>query len=347
MELSFESLAALVGGELVSSGSEASLTGVSSLEGAGPTEVSFLGNEKYRQQFLETKAGAVIVPMQVEAAMAPKGVALVRVEQPSVAFTKVITHFAESAAEFVPGIEEGALVSPDAKVDPAMVRVAAGAVVQAGAVIGRGTEICSGAVIGRDVQIGEDCLIYPNVTIRERCELGNRVTLQPGVVIGADGFGYDLVKGRHEKTPQVGIVVLGDDVEIGANSTIDRARFGKTVIGEGTKVDNLVQIAHNVVIGKHCLIVALSGLAGSCKLGDYVTVAARAGIAGHVEVGDRVIIAGKAGVTKSISKSGAYYGYPARPMRQQLKLTASLETVPEMRKQLKQLEKRIQELEGK
>jgi UDP-3-O-[3-hydroxymyristoyl] glucosamine N-acyltransferase len=345
VELSLNDLAALVGGELVSGGSEFALTGVAALEEAGPTEISFLGNEKYRQQFLETKAGVVIVPMVVEPAMAPSGVALLRVENPSTEFTKVIGHFAEQKAAFTPGIEAGAHVSPAATVDPKTVRVGAGAVVEAGAVIGSGCEIGSGAVIGRNVKIGENCLIYPNVTIRECCELGDRVIIQPGAVIGSDGFGYDFVAGRHEKTPQVGIVVLENDVEIGANTTIDRARFGKTVIGEGTKVDNLVQIAHNVVIGKHCLLIALSGLAGSCKLGNYVTVAAQSGVGGHVELGDQIILAGGSGISKSLKTPGVYFGTPARPMRQEMRARASLARLPKLREELKRLQARVDALE--
>ena len=346
MELTLNDLAALVGGELLSGGGDRVLTGVSSLEEAGPEEVSFLGNEKYRQQFAATGAGAVIVPPEVEASMAPAGVVLVRVENPSTAFTKVIGHFAREDREFQPGIDAGAHVSPEAAVDPAAVRVCTGAVVEEGATIGRGTEIRPGAVIGRGVTIGEDCLIHPNVTIREHCELGDRVVVQPGAVIGSDGYGYDLVEGRHEKIPQVGIVVLEDDVEIGANTTIDRARFGKTVIGEGTKVDNLVQFAHNVVTGKHCLLVAMSGLAGSSKLGNYVTVAAQAGITGHVEVGDQVIVGAQAGVGKSISKPGVYMGKPARPMREEMKSLAVFARLPKMLGEIKQLRKKVEELES-
>jgi UDP-3-O-[3-hydroxymyristoyl] glucosamine N-acyltransferase len=159
----------------------------------------------------------------------------------------------------------------------------------AGAIIGDGTEVGPNAVIQEKVQIGKNCHVGANVSIRERCTLGDRVAIQPGVVIGSDGYGYEFSDGCHVKIEQVGIVEIHNDVEIGANTTIDRARFGKTVIGEGTKIDNLCQIAHNVIIGKHCLIVSQSGLAGSCRIGDYVTIAAQSGVAGHVVIGDKAV----------------------------------------------------------
>jgi UDP-3-O-[3-hydroxymyristoyl] glucosamine N-acyltransferase len=187
-------------------------------------------------------------------------------------------------------------------------------------------------------------LLHGNVTVRERCILGSRVVLQPGAVIGSDGFGYELVSGRHERIPQVGIVVLEDQVEVGANSTIDRARFGETRIGEGTKIDNLVQIGHNAVIGKHCLLVAMAGVAGSSKLGNYVTLAARAGVTGHVEVGDHVVVAGMSGVAKSISAPGVYMGKPARPMKDEMKSMAAVARLPKVLRELKALQREVEAL---
>jgi UDP-3-O-[3-hydroxymyristoyl] glucosamine N-acyltransferase len=269
------------------------------------------------------------------------------VENPSAAFSRVIGKFARAADEFVPGVSEQALVAEEVEFDPAQVSIHAGAVVEKGVRIGAGSEIRAGAVISRGVRIGKGCLVHANAVVREHCELGDRVILQPGAVIGSDGYGYDLLEGRHKKIPQVGIVVLEDDVEIGANTTIDRARFGKTVIGEGTKIDNLVQVAHNVVTGKHCLLVSQSGIAGSTRLGNYVTIAAQAGVAGHLEVVDQVILTARAGATKSVTQAGAYTGMPARPMREALKGQAAQARVPELIRELRALKKRVAELEGR
>jgi UDP-3-O-[3-hydroxymyristoyl] glucosamine N-acyltransferase len=176
--------------------------------------------------------------------------------------------------------------------------------------------------------------------------LGDRVILQPGVVIGSDGYGYQFHQGRHQKIPQVGIVEIGDDVEVGANTCIDRARFGKTLIGEGTKIDNLVQIGHNVQIGKHCIVIALTGIAGSAKLGNYVTCAAQVGIAGHFEVGDKAVLAARTAVTNNLLGSQTYLGNPAQPMKDELKNIAMQRRLPKIVEEIKELKRKIQELES-
>ncbi len=316
---------------------------MASLDEAGAGDVSFLGNEKYHGQFLATRAGAVLVPRGVNDG--PEATALIGVDNPSLAFAAVVRHFAAAAAEFVPGVHPGAFVDPSASLDPAKTRVHPGAVVLAGATVGDGTEIGPNAVIGEGAVIGGDCRIMANVTIRERCIIGDRVILQPGAVIGSDGYGYELSGGRHVKIDQIGIVEIGNDVEIGANSTIDRARFGKTIIGEGTKIDNLVQIAHNVVIGKHCLIVSQSGIAGSSKLGDYVTVAAQAGVAGHVTVGPKSVLAARAGVAASLAGGEVYSGKPAMPIRQEMKIQAHVRRLPKLVERVKALEEKLRKEE--
>ena len=337
--LSLEALVKLTGGQLVRGNPDLSFHGVAALDAAGPDEVSFLGNEKYRTQFLETRAGVVILPPGIDAG--PQATALIAASNPSLAFAAVVRHFSTGTRELQPGIHPRAIVEPGAILDPTKVRIHPGAVIMTGATIGDGTEIGPNAVIGEDVIIGNNCQIMANVSIRERCRLGNRVILQPGCVIGSDGYGYELHEGKHVKIDQVGIVEIGDDVEIGANTTIDRARFGKTIIGEGTKIDNLVQIAHNVVIGSHCLVVSQSGLAGSSKLGDYVTVAAQAGVGGHVTVGDRAILIGRAGVTASVPGDETYAGKPALPMREEMKLQAHVRRLPKLIERVKALEKSI------
>ena len=334
--LSLSELARWIDGDIVRGGLDLSLTGMAALDMADAHDVSFLGNEKYHAQFLETKAAAVIVPRGVTGG--PPGTALIAVDNPTLAFSVVVKHFAEIARNFVPGIHPDASVDPSAVLNPEKVLVHAGAVVMAGVAVGDGSEIGPNSVIGADVVIGRDCHIMSNVAVRERCVLGDRVVLQPGAVIGSDGYGYEFSGGRHVKIDQVGIVEIGDDVEIGANTTIDRARFGKTIIGEGTKIDNLVQIGHNCVIGKHCLIVALCGVSGSTRLGDYVTMAGQAAIAGHVTVGDKAMIAGRTGVTTDLPGGGTYSGFPAQPFKEEMKLRATVRRLPKLVERVKALE---------
>jgi UDP-3-O-[3-hydroxymyristoyl] glucosamine N-acyltransferase len=342
VEITLDELVTLLDGELLTGDSAAIYMGVASLNEANSGDASFLGNEKYAEDFRLTKAGVVIVPPVVTEG--PEGVALVRVENPTLAFSKVVALFAAEYEILKPGVHPKAIVADGVEFDPEKVSIGAGAVVEGGVLIGAGTEIGAGAVIGGDAVIGEGCLIYPNVTIRERCQLGNRVIVQPGAVIGSDGYGFQVVNGKHVKIPQVGIVVVEDDVEIGANTTIDRARFGKTVIGEGTKIDNQVQIAHNAVIGKHCLLVSQSGVAGSATLGNYVILAAKSGVAGHVTLGDQVVLAGAAGAAKDIPDAGNYLGVPARPMREELRIQAMTRRIPDLLKEMKALRAELDEL---
>ncbi|MEY3896183.1 MAG: hypothetical protein RLZZ214_1703 [Verrucomicrobiota bacterium] len=334
--LTLSELARWVDGDIVRGGLDLSLTGMAALDAAGPEDVSFLGNEKYYGQFLQTQAAAVLVPHGVTDG--PEGTALIAVESPSLAFAVVVRHFAAATRAFAPGIHPRAFVDPAAVLDPATVRVQAGAVVMAGATIGDGSDIGPNAVISEDVVIGKDCRIMANVNIRERCVLGDRVILQPGAVIGSDGYGYEFSEGRHVKIDQVGIVEISDDVEIGANTTIDRARFGKTLIGEGSKIDNLVQIGHNCVIGKHCLIISQVGISGSTHLGDYVTAAGQVGIAGHVTIGSKAVLSARTGVTASVPGDEVYAGKPAQPMRDEMKIQALVRRLPKLIARVKALE---------
>ena len=336
ISLSLSELADRTDGNIICGEASSIFTGMAALDAATSDDISFLGNEKYLAQFLATKAGAVIVPAGYD--FKTDGPALITVSNPSLAFAAVVRHFAMEADKFFPHIDPHALVAPTAILDPKKTCIHAGAVVMDGAVIGDGTKIGPNAVIHEGVVIGKDCCIGANVTIREHCILGNRVFIQPGAVIGSDGYGYEFSNGKHVKIDQVGIVEIGDDVEIGANSTIDRARFGKTVIGEGTKIDNLVQIGHNVIVGKHCLIVSQSGLAGSCRIGDYVTVAAQSGIGGHVVVGDKAILAARTGVTTSLPGGFVYSGKPALPIKEDTKFQAHVRRLPKLLERVKALE---------
>jgi UDP-3-O-[3-hydroxymyristoyl] glucosamine N-acyltransferase len=334
--LTLSELARWVDGDIIRGELDLSLAGMAALDAAGPQDVSFLGNEKYRSQFLTTQAAAVIVPRGV--ADGPAGCALVAVDNPSLAFAVVVRHFAAAGKKFTPGIHPRAFVDPTAVLDPEKVCIHAGAVVMAGVSIGNGSEIGPNSVIYDNAIIGQDCRILANVTVRERCVLGDRVILQPGAVIGSDGYGYEFSQGRHVKIDQVGIVEIAADVEIGANTTIDRARFGKTQIGEGSKIDNLVQIGHNVVIGKHCLIISQTGISGSSHLGDYVTSAGQVGIGGHVTIGDKAILSARTGVTANLPGGEVYAGKPALPMREDMKLQVLVRRLPKLIERVKALE---------
>lgn len=334
--LTVSELARLVVGDVIRVGSTPVFTGLAALDSAGPADVSFLGNDKYRPAFLETRAGAVIVGR--DEIGGPESAALIAADNPSLAFAAVVGYFASASAAFMAEVHPRAIVDPSARLNPDKVRIHAGAVVMAGAQIGDGTEIGPNSVIGEHAVIGGNCRIMANATIREHCVLGKRVIVQPGAVIGSDGYGFEFVNGRHQKIDQVGIVEIGDDVEIGANSTIDRARFGKTLIGEGTKIDNLVQIAHNVVIGKHCLVVSQTGISGSAHLGDYVICGGQAGIAGHLVIGDKAILGARTGVTASIAGGATYSGKPAQLLRDELRTQALLRRLPKLIERVKALE---------
>ncbi len=337
-------LAALVGGHVLAGAPETPLTGLNSISEAGPGEVTFLGNPRYAPFLAASQAAAALVPLDFTGDAG--GMALIAVENPTLAFSLVIRHFGPSrrAARF--GVHQSAVVEPGARFDPAQVSIGPGAYLGEGVTLGRGTIIHANCSLGDGVVLGEDCELHPNVVIRERCLLGSRVVIHSGAVIGSDGFGYETVAGRHQKIEQVGIVQIDDDVEIGSCTTIDRARFGRTWIGEGTKIDNLVQIGHNCVLGKHCVIVSQTGISGSTRLGDYVTMGGQVGVAGHLEIASRVILLAKSGVTKSIREPGAYTGYPARPLMEGRKILTYPARVPELLERVKKLEQRLAQLEA-
>lgn len=343
--LTLETLAGLVDGTILHGDLETLISGLNSITEAQPGEVTFLGNDRYLSALTTTQASAVLVARSFSppAGAAP---AFIQVDNPTLAFSAVIRHFVEAVAVMKPGIHPSAAISPNATLDPEKVHVGPCAVIEAGATLGEGCVIHAGAYVGRDSKLGPGCVLHPNSTVRERCTLGARVIIHAGAVIGSDGFGYEFTQGRHVKVEQVGIVQLDDDVEIGSCTTIDRARFGRTWIGEGTKVDNLVQIAHNVVVGKHCVIVSQVGISGSTHLGDRVTLAGQVGVAGHLEIANGVTLLAKSGVTKSITESGAYTGYPARPLIEGRKLLALPAKIPDMLTRLRELERRIEHLES-
>ena len=339
--ITHQRLAELVGGELVQGDPEGVVTGLNSIAEAAPGEVTFLGNARYLTALKATRATAILVGPDFTDPM--EGKALIRVSNPTFAFSSAIRHFGPPARDFMPGIHPSAVVSPKAVFDPQKVSIGPAAVIGDDVHIGDGTTIQAAVCIGHGARIGEDCLLHANCTLADRCVLGNRVTIHSGTTIGSDGFGYEFVKGRHVKIEQVGIVQLDDDVEVGACTSIDRARFGRTWIGEGTKIDNLVQIAHNVTIGEHCILVAQVGIAGSTKIGNYVTVAGQVGVAGHLRIADKVTIAAQSGVMHSIPEGQKWMGSPAGPDRVMKRQYLAMERLPELLRRVQELERRLGE----
>ncbi len=339
MTLTIQELAARVGGQFASTADEStSVFGGAAIAEAGDGHFTFFGNAKYLPALKVCRATAALVPVDFTDEIPPIAI---RVENPSIAFAQLLEFFAPAPIRFAPGIHPSAIIG-------AGVVIAEGASVQPLAVIEDGATIGAGAVIGahsyvgHEALVGEGCFIHPRVTIGARCLLGRRVILHSGVVLGSDGFGYEFSGGKHVKIPQIGIVQLDDDVEVGANTTIDRARFGRTWIGEGTKIDNLVQIAHNVVIGKHSIVVALTGIAGSVRVGNYVTIAGQVGVVGHIEIGDQVVVAAKAGVSKDIPPKQTVWGSPSLPIKEAKEQLALIRRLPKLYERVKLLERREQ-----
>jgi len=331
-----------IGGRLIGN-PETEIVTVSGLREARPGHLCFLANRRYLKDLKDTAASAIIIPSDIEP---PSGKNIIVHPNPSLAFTEAFTLIHPPQAPVTPGISAAAEIAPDAIIskDASVLPMA---FIDRATTIGSGTAIHPFAYIGANCRIGENCLIYPHVTIREGSIIGNNVIIHPGAVIGSDGFGYITIDDNHIKIPQVGIVEIEDDVEIGANVAIDRARFQKTLIKRGTKIDNLVQIAHNVHIGEHCLIVAQSGISGSAEIGHHSTLAGQSGIAGHIQVGHHSIITGQAGLTKSIPQNSIVSGMPARPRHIEQRAKAALYKLPELIKTISLLEQRIRDLEKK
>jgi UDP-3-O-[3-hydroxymyristoyl] glucosamine N-acyltransferase len=334
--LTVAELSALVGGDYAPDHASVTITGLAALDEAQPGEISFFGHPRYAADLKTTKASAVLVPRDF-AGETPS--ACIRVDDPSSAFTVVTQQFTPVPVASAPGIHPSAVVDPSAKIAPDA-SVQAQAVIEAEVVVGAGTVIGSGCYVGRGARLGAGCVLHPHVVVREECELGDRVILHSGVVVGSDGFGYDTKNGRHTKIPQSGRVVVENDVEIGANTTIDRARFGRTVIGEGTKIDNLVMIAHNVVIGRHCIICAQVGISGSTRIGDYVVLAGQAGIVGHIRVGDGAIVGAQSGLSNDLEPKAIVVGSPPRPIGEWKRSIVRIDRLGKLYDRVKKLEER-------
>ena len=306
-------IAEMVNGKLVGS-PDRTISSVSGIRDAQSDQLSFISNKKYQHQLESTKAGVVLVCPDLADAPAVDRTLIV-CENVDYAFATVIAVFAEEPPKWPVGVHPSAVVSPEAKLGQG-VSINANAVIEAGAEIGDGTVIGAGCYIGHDVKIGAGSLLYPNVTVMYRCVIGRKAVIHPGVVIGGDGFGFIPTKQGLVKVPQTGIVQIDDDVEIGANTTIDRARFGKTWIKSNVKIDNQVMVAHNVVIGESSILVAQCGIAGSAELGRGVILAAKSGVNGHITLGDGVQVAGTSGVVKSLPAGAIALGTPAESQRE-------------------------------
>lgn len=318
------------------------ITGVSGIKEARQGDITFVANPKYFPLIEKTRASAIITGQDIETTFKP----IIRTDDSSLAFAKIISFIAPCQIKHPEGIHptvilgKGVSLGKDVAIGPYVV-------IEDEVSIGDKSIIYAGCFIGRHTKIGSQALIYPNVSIRERINIGNRVIIHSGTVIGSDGFGFATIDGLHHKIPQIGTVEIGDDVEIGANVTIDRSRFDKTVIGRGTKIDNLVQIAHNVVVGEDSIIVAQAGISGSTIIGKGVTLAGQAGLVGHITVGDGAVVAAQAGVTKSIPAHTTVSGYPAKPHEIAKRINACVQNLPKLYDAVADLKKKIEGLEAK
>lgn len=331
-----QELARLVDGTLNGDG-RVEICRAAGLETAGPDELAFAEGDRALALAANSQAACVLVP----AGLAVAGRTTIAVPHPKLAFIRAAEAL-HPPAPVAPGIHPTAVVSPEAKL-AAEVKVGPHAVIERGVNVGAGTRIAAGVFLGENVQVGAQCVFYPRVTVYAGARLGDRVTLHAGVTVGGDGFGYVFAEGRHQKFPQLGQVIIEDDVEIGCNSTVDRGSLGTTVIGQGTKIDNLVQIAHNVKIGRHCVIAAQTGISGSVEIGDYVVMGGQVGIGDHVRVEEHATLGGGAGILpgKIVRRGETVWGRPARPLREFKKMYAHLSNLPHLAERVKELSRRL------
>lgn len=333
-------LARAIGGQ-VTGAADTIISGVSSLEQAQPGDLAYVEGERFVKAALGSKAAAFVVAQSLADLPRPQLV----IANPKYAFARLVQQFFTApykargvAQQITQGT--GVQIGPDVSIWPF---VTLGDRVRIGARV----TLYPGVFIGDDSVVEDDSLLYPNVTVRERCTIGKRVIVHSGTVVGSDGFGYVQQEGRHHKIPQIGTVVIEDDVELGANVTVDRATFGRTLIKRGAKVDNLVQIAHNVTVGEHNILVAQVGIAGSTTLGSHVVVGGQAGLADHIQIGDQVMIAARSGVNRSLTGNQIVSGTPAMPHEISIKAQAVVPRLPELRQQVRELLQRVSALEAR
>lgn len=331
-----DEIARLLKGKLEGDGAQ-EIRGVAALDVAGAEDLTFADGPRPLGRAQNSRAGLILIP---EGASVP-GHNTLAVEHPKLAFIQAVEALRPPSRP-APGIHSSAVISPEARVD-SDVTVGPWVVVERGAKIGKGTWLGARVFIGEGAQIGSECAFYPGVVVYPGARIGNRVTLHAGVVIGSDGFGYVLAKGRQHKFPQLGQVIIEDDVEIGANSTVDRGSLGITVVGAGTKIDNLVQVAHNVKIGRHNVIAAQTGISGSVEIGDYVVMGGQVGIGDHARIEDHAVLGGGAGILpgKIVRRGTTVWGRPARPLAEYKRLYAQFADLPSLAEKVKELSRRV------
>jgi UDP-3-O-[3-hydroxymyristoyl] glucosamine N-acyltransferase len=339
MHKTLQEIADFVHGEIVGD-TKIIITGVAGIKEAGEGDITFLANPKYLPLLEETRASAIITSKDIKNAKKP----IVRTENPSLAFAQVVSLANPVQIKLPAGIHPSAVLGKDVSLGK-NVAIGAYTVIEEGVSIGDNTIIYAGCYLGPYAKIGAESIIYPHVSIRECVSIGSRVTIRSGTCVGSDGFGFITTEGIHSRIPQVGTVIVEDDVEIGANVTIDRARFDKTVIGKGTKIDNLVHIAHNVITGQNCIIVAQVGISGSTTLGNNVTLAGQVGVVGHIHIGDNAVVMSRSGVSKSIPAGTTVWGYPAKPQDVAKRVNACVQLLPKLYQTVTQLKKKVEELE--
>ncbi len=327
-------LAERINAQLAPESQDLEISGLASLGDANTGDLSFYGNPKYLTALRKCRASVVLVPTAFNEPVSPL---CISVENPAEAFAELLPLFTRPPISHAPGIHPTAVIDPSASLGEGC-SIGAHVVIQMNTRLGARCIVEAGGFIGEESTLGDDCHLYPHVSIRERCTIADRVILHNGTVIGADGFGYELSEGCHKKIPQTGTVQIDNDVEIGANSTVDRARFGRTWIQEGTKIDNLVQIGHNVTIGRHCILCAQVGISGSTRVGNYVTLAGKVGLSGHIEVGDKVIVGAMSGLSKSVPPNSVMFGAPAQPLRDFKENYALLKNIRKLYTRVKALE---------
>jgi UDP-3-O-[3-hydroxymyristoyl] glucosamine N-acyltransferase len=329
-------IARILGARVVGDPSQ-EIRGVAGLDDAGPDDLSYAEGARGRAKAFSSRAGCILV----EEGRVIEGRTTLAVPNPKWAFVRA-SEALRPRRPHEPEIHPTAVIHPQAQLAE-NVSVGPHTVVERQVRVGPRTRLAAGVTLGEGVEVGADCVLHPRVTVYPGARIGNRVILHAGVVIGSDGFGYVFAEGRHHKFPQIGSVVIGDDVEIGSNTTVDRGSLGTTVIGEGTKIDNLVQIAHNVRIGRHTVIAAQTGISGSAEIGDYVVMAGQVGVGPRVHIEDQAVIAGQSGVLdgKTVRKGSTVWGTPARPIANIKKIYASLTNLPNLTRMVEELSRRL------
>ena len=340
VSLTVDDVAAITQPKRRSGSTSQSIHGLAGLSDASPGELSFLGNAKFKPEVATTRASIVLLPLDYPGEPTP-GQVFFFVDNPSIALARICARLEQALWPTpTPGIHPSAVVAAGVRIAPTAT-IGPLCVLEEGVVVGEYVHLQAQVFLGRNVTLGERCWLKAGVVVAAECRIGNRVLMHPGVVIGGDGFGYEFVSGRHEKIPQVGAVEVDDDVEIGANSTVDRARFSRTVIGEGTKIDNLVQIGHNVNIGRHCLLCAQVGISGSTTIEDYVVLGGQAGVGGHITIGKGTKAGGQAGIGRDIAAGSFVNGTPAIPYQLERRIAILQQRLPDLFRRVDALEAQL------